>query len=462
MARATRRTSHANTQFVGVEKMVRWRVRAAIKAATVAGMAVFAAHAVAADFRMSARGESLVRPAGFQQAVEEILPQEAMRVEGHGPSPWADPCAGFDAGSCTCGVGACPAPCPPWRYWGSFEFILWWQKGHDPLPLVTTGPDFDNPGILGVEGTEILYSRDAQLENARPGGRLSLGAWFDPCCFSGVGARWFSLGENSTRYEQASDAFPVLARPFFNEVREEEDAFRIAFPGITTGAVAIENWSRVHSGDVFYRRMLFQSGWRRLDLIGGYQFARIDSKLMIASTQTIEQEGGEDPLGTVIQISDSFDTRNSYDAGEIGLWGVYDSGPVTWSVLAKVGLGTMRQRIAVAGQRITAAPDETPVVTDQGLLAVSTNSGVLDRDVFTVSPEVALNGAYHVNEWIDITFGYTFVLWNHVALSSEQLDRHLNPTQLTGQLQGPARPAVLAPDTSYFVHGLNFGVQCAW
>ena len=81
MARATRRTRHTNTQFVGVEKMVRWRVRAAIKAATVAGMAVFAAHAVAADFRMSARGESLVRPAGFQQAVEEVLPQEAVRVD---------------------------------------------------------------------------------------------------------------------------------------------------------------------------------------------------------------------------------------------------------------------------------------------------------------------------------------------------------------------------------------------
>ena len=153
---------------------------------------------------------------------------------------------------------------------------------------------------------------------------------------------------------------------------------------------------------------------------------------------------------------------NAYQAGEIGLWGHMDRGPVVWSLLAKVGLGNMSQRTVIGGQTYTHVPNLPPTTTNQGLLALSTNSGVFQRDVFTVSPELALSGAYRLNDCISLTFGYSFLFWNHVAQPSDQIDTSINPTQLTGGLTGPARPAFPARDGSYSVHGLNVGVQWTW
>lgn len=455
---------HAKTQFAGTKKMVKWPAWAGINVGVTAALLMCGTDGVAAEFRMSARGESLVRPAGFQETLEEIAPQEHLGVDNGFPPEVCGPCGGIEP-SGGCGSGCYPDPYPGWLYWGSFEFLLWWQKGHDLPPLVTSSTaeaGADNVGALGAAGTRILFPKDTQLESGRPGGRLSVGAWFDPCRFSGMAARWFSLGESSVEYVQDSSAFPVLARPFFNVYRDAEDAFQVAYPGSTTGSISIGDRSRVHSGDVFYRRMLFQSGWRRLDLIAGYQFSRIDTELSIASSQTVTESGGSQAQGTVIQLVDSLDTENAFHAGEIGLWGTSDQGPITWQVLAKVGLGTMRQRTAIAGQTVTSVPGQTPMVTDQGLFALDSNSGVFERDVFAVSPEVALSGAYHLNQWIDLTFGYSFVLWNRVALPSDQLDRQVNPTQLTGELEGPAMPAFAESDTSYFAHGLHCGVRCVW
>jgi hypothetical protein len=61
-----------------------------------------------------------------------------------------------------------------------------------------------------------------------------------------------------------------------------------------------------------------------------------------------------------------------------------------------------------------------------------------------------------------LSFGYSFIYWNHVVQPDSQIDRVINPTQITGQLVGPARPAFLDNDAGYFVHGVNFGVQWVW
>ena len=122
----------------------------------------------------------------------------------------------------------------------------------------------------------------------------------------------------------------------------------------------------------------------------------------------------------------------------------------------------MSQRTVIAGQRHTHVPGLAPSVTNQGLLALRSNSGAFQRDVFTVSPEVALSGAYRLNDCVAVTLGYSFIYWNHVAQSSDQIDTFFNPTQLTGELTGPARPAFPAHDGGYYVHGLNLGLQWIW
>ncbi len=417
----------------------------------------------AAEFRTSVRGKSVVRAVNYQHEVDEFVPVEALPLEPYAPGPIAD---GFGDsrydGGCDTRPGACEHG---WTYWGSVEFLLWWRKGQKLPPLVTSSPTTtpqELAGVLGVPGTEVLYATETQSGDARPGGRLTFGVWFDPCQFNGMGARLFSLGESTANYDQDSSVVPVLARPFFNVDLGEQDAALFAYPDSTVGTISVRNTSRVGGGDVFLRRLFFQDGHHRIDLIAGYQFARIDADLSITGNLESIDTGGTIPIGTQVQVTDLFDTRNSYNAGEIGLWGVMDKGPVTWSLLAKIGLGNMSQRTQIAGQTATTTPNVTPSLTNQGLLAMSTNSGVFKRNVFTVSPEISLNGAYHLSNSVDLTFGYSFILWNHVVQPGDQIDMLVNPTQLTGTLVGPAVPAFPDNDTSYFVHGLNFGVQWAW
>ncbi len=419
----------------------------------------------AAEFRTSVRGQSLVREAAYQEPVEEIMPRGVPTMESLavGPGDCTSPC--WDDSCGTCGT-SCGGNCGPgWTYWGSFEFLLWWRRGQELPPLVTSSPitvAAADAGVLGLPNTQIFYATEDQGGDARPGGRLTFGAWFDACQFSGAGARLYALGESTAHYDIDSDVNPVLARPFYNVALAQQDADVVAFPNFTTGAIAVRNTSRVSGGDVFFRRLFYQDGCRRIDLIAGYQFAAIDTDLMIASSRTSVRQEGSIPFGTVIENADAFDSENRYNAGEIGLWGDMDRGNVTWSFLAKVGLGRMNQRTQITGRTVTTIPGEAPTFSDQGLLALGTNIGSYERNVFVVSPELALNLAYHVNDCIDLTFGYSFLYWNHVAMPGDQIDLSLNTSQIGGALVGEPRPAFPGRDSDYYVHGLNVGVQWIW
>ncbi len=361
---------------------------------------------LAAEFRTSVRGRPLVRAANYQQSVLQNAPGSSAMEIAPLDVPGLEPLepyglesgAGYGVGDCcdgshwdgACGAGCCP-PGGGWCYWGSAEFLLWWRKGQKLPPLVTTSPTTtpeELAGVLGVEGTDILYATETQSGDARPGARLTAGLWFSSCHITGFGARLYMLGESTAHYNQDSDTVSVLARPFFNLDLVMEDAVQIAYPGATEGAISIRNNSRVSGGDLFFRRLFFSDSCRRVDLIGGYQFARIDTDISIASNLVVVGTGNI-PLGTTLGVLDSFDTRNTYSAGVFGLWGVYDRGPVTWSLLAKVGFGNMSQRTAIRGQ--TTTTNVVSTVTDQGLLAVSTNSGVYKQSVFAVSPEMAFS-----------------------------------------------------------------------
>jgi hypothetical protein len=317
-------------------------------------------------------------------------------------------------------------------------------------------------GVLGAADTQILYPTESQNGNARPGARLTLGVWFDPCEIAGIGARLYTLGKATSNDDADSDKFPILARPFYNLTLGEPDADVVAFPGITTGGISIRNSSQVGGGDLFFRRFLFGDDCHRVDLIAGYQFAKIDSELFVASNRTSIRSEGSIPFGTVIQMDDLFDTSNRYDAAEIGFLGEYDRGDITWSLLAKVGLGNMQQRTEIVGRTQTAVPGQQVNVSDQGLLALGTNIGVYEQRAFTVSPEIQLTAAYHIHNCIDLTFGYSFIYWNHVAQPGPQIDEVLNTTQITGSLVGDPRPAFPNRDGSFFVQGIHCGIEWTW
>ena len=56
--------------------------------------------------------------------------------------------------------------------------------------------------------------------------------------------------------------------------------------------------------------------------------------------------------------------------------------------------------------------------------------------------------------------GYDFMLWTNVVRPGNQIDHNVNPSQsFGGTLVGPANPAPMFNQSSYFIQGLSAGVE---
>jgi len=323
---------------------------------------------------------------------------------------------------------------------------------------VTTSPDgtlIGQAGVLGQPNTQILYGSETANEAANVGGRVMFGAWVDTEQLTGFGVRFYALGNSTDRFRATSDVYPILARPFFNVSLGQQDADVVAFPGETTGSIAVANRAKTVGGDAFWRRLFYEDTCHRIDLLVGYQTARIDQDLRIDSSRTVTATGGSIPVDTVVDSYDLFDTENVYHAATIGMIAEYDRGPVTWRLLAKVGLGNMRQRVHIDGQTATAIPGQSTTTAQQGLLTQTSNIGDYSRNQFSASPEVALSIAYHMNECVDLTVGYSFIYWSHVMQPGDQLGLQIDTRDQTA-------PLFSTTDSDYFLQGLNFGIQWAY
>src|SRR5690606_32405005 len=112
-------------------------------------------------------------------------------------------------------------------------------------------------------------------------------------------------------------------------------------PNTSTGHVRVAGESEIMGGDVTVRGLLSQSSRTRVDFIAGYHWARIDESLTIFSSTH---------FGTnQLDVFDSFETRNRFHGGSIGLELVRSHGRWNLEMLGRIGLGNMRQNALIDG-----------------------------------------------------------------------------------------------------------------
>jgi len=81
--------------------------------------------------------------------------------------------------------------------------------------------------------------------------------------------------------------------------------------------------------------------------------------------------------------------------------------------------------------------------------------------------ETGVNLTYKYNDKVQLTVGYTFLFWNRVLRSGNQIDRNLNPalnpafSVLTAP-GGPASPQRLNAESEFWAQGINLGLRFAW
>ena len=338
--------------------------------------------------------------------------------------------------------------------WASFDALLWWGKSRTIPALATGGPT----GVL--PDSSILFGNDSVGNGLAPGARVDFGMWFDQCESLGAGAKFWGLYGDRADYSADSATEAVLGRPFYNVLSDAPDAVLVSSPGLLSGQLDITTYTNVLAGEAYLRSSLLAGCGYDIDFMGGYHFARLDDEISIESNSVVENIAVGAPVGTQINVLDSFDARNEFHGGEIGLISEIRHGKWAMTSLAKVSVGNMRQSITIDGQQTNTIPAGTPSVTQGGVLALPTNIGTYERDVTAWIPEFGFTAAYQVRPWMRMTMGYSAIWFSDVAFAGQAIDPMVNPSQFTGGvLIGPPQPQFTGfQSTEYWLHGMNLGL----
>jgi hypothetical protein len=363
------------------------------------------------------------------------------------------------------------------------DYLYWRTKGNPLPPLVTTsapGTFQTEAGVLGPGGTNTpntttIFGNQNVDSLFRSGARINFGYWLIDGEFLGIEGQYFALGQANTSFLATSNdtnGNPILARPFINVdpalPNPREDAQLIGFPNFNgvpgsnvTGSINVRTSSNVQSAGALLRQLIWIDFTRnrRLEVIGGYRFFRVDDSVTFDDAFTL-------PPGPFTQAidfvgRDQWIAHNQFHGGEIGLKGQSYHGRVTFEGVAKCAFGNNTEQVNINGFT-TATTLGQSVTVPGGLLTQPTNIGNYRRDVFAVLPEANLNVRYDLARNLRLTVGYTFLYINRVQRSGDAINRTLNPTQIGGTLVGPAQPSFTFHDSTYYAHGFNAGLEYRW
>ncbi|MFK8113654.1 MAG: BBP7 family outer membrane beta-barrel protein [Rubripirellula sp.] len=347
------------------------------------------------------------------------------------------------------------------RWFGGLELLLMFRRGDRPPALVTTGPDgdADTAGELGQAGTSVLVGRDSILKDMTAGGRLTLGTWLDDqCCRSMVLRGWFA-GEESFGFQANQNSNTVLARPFLNVSDNQtpgQDTQLITFPNRANGSIDVRASSDVFGGDLSIRQLLYGKYGGSVDVMYGYQYMRLDENLSISSTSTSLDDDFA-PLGSVISISDAFETENEFHGAQLGVASRYREGCWSFNALAKVGFGSLRRRAKLSGNTFTSI-DGANATDPQGLLVRDSNSGTSTDHTFGWVPEIDLSIGWQRFPQFDVTLGYHVIAMTDALQTSNTIDPNL-AVNLSDPPTGQQSPVAAFSYDTFYVQGIHFGIQ---
>ncbi|NLE37511.1 MAG: BBP7 family outer membrane beta-barrel protein [Pirellulaceae bacterium] len=328
---------------------------------------------------------------------------------GPGAARGCGPDCGYDCGpDCAPDCGGCTLFRQP-TFWTRVEMLGWWTSGMNLPPLVTTsvaGTSQEEAGVLGEEGTSILFGNQAVNEDSRSGIRAVLGMWLEPCQMHGIEFSYIGLGTESTVFrgsDTGQGAYSILGRPFGNLELLRQDANLMAYPGVYSGWVSVDASTEFQGTEVLLRKAVKRCCYSQVDFLIGYRWLQLKDDLLI------DQHSVEAQTTTNIDLYDRFNTKNNFHGAEFGLqWTRPLNCLWTFEAVGKFAIGNTRSVVLVDGQTTVVTTGGT-TVTDGGLLAQESNMGSRTRDHFATVSEIGLTLKRRFSPRLEMTFGYTFL-----------------------------------------------------
>ena len=215
------------------------------------------------------------------------------------------------------------------RMWTRAEMLGWETDGVDYPALVTSAP-LGSGGVLGEPGTVVEFAGRELHDGMRPGGRLTIGFWFDPNQWGGIQGTYFGVDGKEVGSRFVGDIDEIFARPFLDVTTGLEGALLSLSPGVLEGSIAVEADSDLQGAEAVVRRALLTGSDSRLDFVGGYRFGRLYDNLQIGeSLESLDASSGF-AVGTDIERNDLFNTTNKFHGGVTGL--IYHRKVNRWSL----------------------------------------------------------------------------------------------------------------------------------
>jgi hypothetical protein len=348
--------------------------------------------------------------------------------------------------------------------------MAWVRPWNNPTLLTLGSPNDVHPGALGQPGTVPLFGDTADFGRA-DGVRLGVGASLDGGEHLFVELNGFYLFPNHVNVVASSDATgaPIITRPFFNAVEGTERAFFTSNPSVASGTTSIDARTELLGAELNARLACRPSDCVRFDLLAGFRFLRLNESLTIRDQLQALAPGVftflRDPVdaGNIITDVDSFKTVNHFYGFQVGAQAAWEGKWLFASAFTKAALGVTDQQVDINGASALFTPGQA-FVAGGGILALPSNIGNYNRQVFGFIPEGGFTLGVKVTPCLRLTCGYSFLWWNAVVRPGAQIDRAINPTMVPtdnsfGTLAGPLRPAFHFNDESFWVHTLTFGVD---
>jgi hypothetical protein len=425
-----------------------------------------------------------------QQNLPPTSPPPAAANTKPAPAANTPPYKAVPAASAgSCGTGACmtQAPncnCDTNRYgpaihlWANPEFLLWWGKGMNVPPLVTTSPSWtprDQAGVLGWTGTKIIAGGCDVDDGMTPGFRIQAGVWLDECERCGVEGSFFFLGTKSEDRTFCGSDAQIIARPFYDVNPNQQNNWGgansgaidnselVNYPGVVQGTITARTETDLYGFDANVRHNIICRCDYRLDFLAGYRYLNLQDRVCVTENLTAtDPNNPQVPYGTTFCVTDKFKSDNTFNGGQFGFAAErkFCGGRLTLGGRSLFAFGNNESTVTINGSTVVTVPGQQPQYYNGGLLAQGTNIGCYRCNEFGFVYQGDTVIGYQLTDCVKLFAAYDYLWWTGVTRAGEQIDLVVNSSQIPpGQLQGQPRPGFVRHDNDYWVQGISFGVE---
>jgi hypothetical protein len=349
----------------------------------------------------------------------------------------------------------------PSQVWARADYLLWFLK---PVclkpPTLTLGSPADPmPGALGQPNTqEILGDHKFEFHGAS-GIRPSIGCWLTADAFLSLEAEGFVL-ERVVASEafQATNGSPATYLPFQDPTNVNR-ALPFTIPGVVNGSSVGTGSSRLWGLETDLAGYFHTtSGGVVLSgaVLLGFRYLNLEDQVTLTNQLSLVSNPAAFAFG-----SDRFTTHNQFYGPQVGTRLGLAKDRWSLELVTKMALGETHQVSDVLGSPLLGGSVVSTMLLPGPFLALASNIGRQSADRITLVPEMALTVHYNVTESVSVSLGYSALYWNKVLCPGDQMDGHVNVTELPfhGPPTGPAAPAPQFVHTDAFAQGVNTGVE---